>query len=137
MSFYRNQKKKSQTNNNRTEDFGITRKVSLLLEYTLHQSSKKNIKLYRNTVYQQLIKVNVEISKAITYANCSKDYINERIKYQNRVIANCDVMNMLINSIYSIHIIDSHTCETWSKLVSDVKYMTIAWLKTTKAERNN
>ena len=138
MGYYRHQKKteeQKRIDNQPKEDFAILAKAKSLLKYTLHQSSKKDIKAFRNTVFQEIIKCNVDIIRAVIYANSQKDNTQERLKYQNITIQNCEIMLTLIEALLDISIISNHTCEVWSKMCMDIKYMTMAWRKRTAKDK--
>ena len=73
----------------------------------------------------------IKIIRSIVHANLQKDEISERIKYQSLTIENCEVMLTLIEALLDIAVISNHTCEVWSKMCMDIKYMTMAWRKRT------
>ena len=51
----------------------------------------------------------------------------ERNSLQTKAITNCDELLFYIELCLELNIIASNSAEYWSKLVSDIKYMTIAW----------
>ena len=50
-----------------------------------------------------------------------------RFELQTRAITNCDQLIFYIEMCLELNIIASNSAEYWSKLVSDIKFMTIAW----------
>ena len=46
---------------------------------------------------------------------------------QTGVISNCDKILALIEYSFRKNMISGSTCESWTALVRDIKYMTIAW----------
>lgn len=51
----------------------------------------------------------------------------ERINLQTKAITNCDELLFYIELCLELNIIASNSAEYWSKLVSDIKFMAIAW----------
>ena len=51
----------------------------------------------------------------------------ERTNLQTKAIMNCDELLFYIELCLELNIIASNSAEYWSKLVSDIKFMTIAW----------
>lgn len=53
--------------------------------------------------------------------------INERYKLQSKAINSCDKLLFYIRMCVEVEIISINSAEFWSKLVSDIKNMTISW----------
>jgi len=53
--------------------------------------------------------------------------IKLRNELQTKAILNCDKLLFYIEMCLQLNIIDSKRAEYWSKLVSDIKFMTIKW----------
>ena len=69
------------------------------------------------TIYELLLEANR------TPINCK----SARNELQTKAIMNCDELLFYIEMCLELNIIASNSAEYWSKLVSDIKYMTIAW----------
>lgn len=55
------------------------------------------------------------------------DYKRERLELQTSAITYCDELLFYIELSYKLNIINDKSMEYWSKMVSDIKHMTIAW----------
>jgi len=75
----------------------------------------------------------LSIHASILDANALKSDLPQekaaKLRHQTDVISSCNKLLSLIR--YSLHaqLISSSTCEKWTGLVHDVKYMTLAWRK--------
>jgi len=56
-----------------------------------------------------------------------RDYKRHRLELQTRAVTYCDQLLFYIELSKKLDIINSKSMEYWSKMVSDIKYMTIAW----------
>lgn len=56
-----------------------------------------------------------------------KDYKRERLELQTKAITYCDELLFYIELSYELNIINSGSMEAWSKMVTDIKHMAIAW----------
>ena len=52
---------------------------------------------------------------------------DKRYDLQTHVIADCDKILTLVEYSYCKHMISGKTCEIWSGLIKDIKYMTLSW----------
>lgn len=71
----------------------------------------------------------LNIYEALMEANRTdlKVYKRERLEMQTRAITYCDEVIFYIELSYKLNIINDKSMEYWSKMVSDIKHMTIAW----------
>ena len=71
----------------------------------------------------------LNIYEALMEANRTdlKVYKRERSEMQTRAITYCDELIFYIELSYKLNIINDKSMEYWSKMVSDIKHMTIAW----------
>ena len=56
-----------------------------------------------------------------------KLYRRERSELQTKAITHCDELLFYIELSMKLNIINMQGIEYWSKMVSDIKHMTIAW----------
>lgn len=59
-------------------------------------------------------------------SSCDK---RERLELQTKAITYCDEMLFYIELSMKLNIINTKSMEYWSKMVKDIKHMTIAWRK--------
>ena len=58
-----------------------------------------------------------------------REYKRERLELQTKAITYCDEMLFYIELSMKLNIINTKSMEYWSKMVKDIKHMTIAWRK--------
>ena len=51
----------------------------------------------------------------------------ERIALQTKTISTCNKLSTLAELSMKLDLVGMNTIEHWQKLISDVKYMTVAW----------
>ena len=56
-----------------------------------------------------------------------KMYARERSELQTKAITHCDELLFYIELSHKLNIINVNSMEYWSKMVSDIKHMSIAW----------
>ena len=111
------------------QKFNILIKAKELLQYTIAMTAKKNMKAYRYTVCDYMIRTAMDIVKQIAYANSIRKGDEERLKLQSRAIVSCDVFNIYVETLHSVNAVSAHTMGVWGKKCTDVKYMLMAWRK--------
>lgn len=86
-------------------------------------------KKYRHSVVDRMQIKSMDIYEALMEANRTdiKDYKRERLELQTKAITYCDELLFYIEMSHELGIIGMDSVEYWSKLVKDVKHMTIAW----------
>lgn len=114
----------------------IILKAKELNKHTIQLTSncKRFPKKYRFTLCDRMQRKSMDIYELIMEANRTNVSFNKnhRNKLQTDVILNCDELLYYIELCLDLEIIAGHSAEYWSKLVSDVKYMTLAWRKKDK-----
>lgn len=106
-------------------------KAKDLAEHTLRLTSNCNRypKKYRFSLVDKMQIKSLDIYEALTEANRTDltDYKRGRLKLQTKAITYCDELLFYIELSYKLNIINDKSMEYWSKMVSDIKHMTIAW----------
>ena len=106
-------------------------KAKELAKHTLILTSNANRypKKYRFSIVDKMQNKCLDIYEALYEANRTdiKDFKRERLESQTRAITYCDELLFYIELSYELHIINSGSMEHWSKMVCDIKHMTIAW----------
>ena len=71
----------------------------------------------------------LDIYESLMEANRTdiKIYKRERNELQTNAITYCDELIFYIELSFKLNIINEKSMEYWSKMVSDIKHMTIAW----------
>ena len=107
-----------------------------LAKHTLILTSNCNRypKKWRFSLVDKMQNKALEIYEYLHEANRTdlKDYARERFELQTKAITMCDQLLYYIEMSYQLNIINIKSTEYWSKMVSDVKHMAIAWRSTDK-----
>ncbi len=106
-------------------------KAKDLAEHTLRITSNCNRypKKYRFSLVDKMQIKSLNIYEALMEANRTdiKDYKRERSELQTRAVTYCDELLFYIELSQKLNIINDKSMEYWSKMVSDIKHMAIAW----------
>lgn len=112
-------------------DLKVILKVKDLAEHTLRITSNCNRypKKYRFSLVDKMQIKAMDIYEALMEANRTdiRDYKRERSELQTRAITYCDELLFYIELSYKLNIINMPSMEYWSKMVTDIKHMSIAW----------
>lgn len=106
-------------------------KAKELAEHTLRITSNCNKypKKYRFSLVDKMQNKSLEIYEYLFEANRTdlKMFKRERSELQTKAITHCDELLFYIELSSKLNIISTKSMEYWSKMVSDVKHMSIAW----------
>lgn len=106
-------------------------KAKELAKHTLILTSNCNRypKKWRFSLVDKMQNKALEIYEYLHEANRTdlKDYARERFELQTKAITMCDQLLYYIELSYELNIINVKSTEYWSKMVTDVKRMAIAW----------
>lgn len=106
-------------------------KAKDLAEHTLRVTSNCNRypKKYRFSLVDKMQIKSLNIYESLMEANRTDltDYKRERLELQTSAITYCDELLFYIELSYKLNIINDKSMEYWSKMVSDIKHMSIAW----------
>lgn len=106
-------------------------KAKELSEHTLRITSNCNKypKKYRFSLVDKMQNKSLEIYEYLFEANRTdlKSCKSERSELQTKAITHCDELLFYIELSNKLNIISAKSMEYWSKMVSDVKHMSIAW----------
>ena len=112
------------------DDLKVIVKAKELAVHTVRLTSNCNKfpKKYRFTLCDKMQNKSLAIYELLMEANRTilTNKI-ERIGLQTKAITNCDELLFYIELCLELNIIAPNSAEYWSKLVSDIKFMTIAW----------
>ena len=106
-------------------------KAKELAEHTLRVTSNCNTypKKYRFSLVDKMQNKSLEIYEYLHEANRTELKLlgRERSEMQTKAILNCEILLFYIELSYKLNIINDRRMEYWSKMVSDIKHMAIAW----------
>ena len=106
-------------------------KAKDLAEHTLRVTANCNRypKKYRFSLVDKMQNKALEIYEYLYEANRTdlKNFKKERSELQTKAITHCDELIFYIELSMKLEIISVKSMEYWSKMVSDIKHMAIAW----------
>ena len=106
-------------------------KAKELAKHTLKLTSNCNRypKKYRFSLVDKMQIKSLNIYESLMEANRTdlKDYARDRSELQTKAITYCDELLFYIELSHELDIINVGSMEHWSKRVTDIKHMTIAW----------
>ena len=113
-------------------NFEIATKAIALMEYTYTITS--NREKYPVKYIQLMKRIQnkcMDIYECLIEANRlnADECFRERRLLQSKAITYCDELSCYAELSMNMHRISSRTLNHWQKLITDVKYMTIAWRK--------
>lgn len=113
------------------EELRVILKVKELAKHTLIITSNCNRypKKYRFSLVDKMQNKALEIYEHLYEANRTdlRLYPKERSELQAKAITKCDELLFYIELSMELNIINNKSTEYWSKMVSDIKHMAIAW----------
>ena len=112
------------------DDLKVIVKAKELAVHTIRITSNcgKFPKKYRFTLCDRMQNKAMDIYELLLEAN--RTFLSNKVarfELQSKAITSCDKLLFYIEMCLELSIIASNSAEYWSKLVSDIKYMTIAW----------
>lgn len=114
-----------------SKDLQVITKAMQLAEHTFRLTSNPNRypKKYRFSLVDRMNLKAMNIYESLMEANRTdiKEYKRYRLELQTRAITYCDQLLFYIELSKKLDVINTKSMEYWSKMVSDIKYMTIAW----------
>ena len=106
-------------------------KAKELAFHTIKITSNANRypKKYRYSLVPKMQTKSLEIYELLLEANRISNIKNkfDRCETITKAITYCDEMLFYIELSMNLEILNSKSAEHWSKMVSDIKYMAIAW----------
>ena len=116
------------------KDLLVIKKSMDLVEHTIRLTSNPNRypKKYRFSLVDKMANKSMNIYECLLEANrtslqCMK---RERLELITKAILFCDELLFYIELSSKLNIISQKSMEYWSKMVKDVKYMSIKWRTT-------
>ena len=125
--------------NKPTTEFGVILKVKDMVKHTfsLTNSTNRFPKKWRFTLVNRMQDKAMQIYECVVEANeldlRDAQEKRERQRLQARALTWCKELLFFIELSHELGFISASSCEYWSKLVLEVKYMVAAWRKREKA----
>lgn len=97
--------------------------------FKLTSNSNRYPKKYRHSLVDRIQLKSLDIYDTLLEANRINNVTRkaERCEMITKAILYCDQMLFYIEMSMNIGLLEAHSAEYWSKLVSDVKHMSLAW----------
>ena len=113
------------------DDLKVIIKAKELVVHTLRITSNANRypKKFRFSLVDRMQIKAMNIYESLLEANRTdnRNYKRERLELQTKAITYCDELLTYIEVSKELNIINEDSMNYWSKMVSDIKHMTIAW----------
>lgn len=106
--------------------------------YKLTSNANRYPKKYRHSLVDKIQIKCLDIYETLMEANRihNATHINSRCETITRAITYCDELLFFIELSINLEILNGGSAAYWSKMVSDVKFMSIKW-RTTERDRKN
>lgn len=97
--------------------------------YTLTSNINRYPKKFRHSLVDRMQIVSMDIYELLLEANRINNQTEKRIRCETitKAIMNCDKLLSYIELSMELNLLNPNSAAYWSKMVSDVKYMAIAW----------
>ena len=124
--------------NKQSNELAVFAKCRDLITYTLNitNNTKRFPKKVRFTITNRIQDQVIDLYESLLVANeiypRNESERYEREKMQRKALTQCKVLLFLIDLSFQRKFINERSCEYWTKLVLNVKYMTAKWMKVDK-----
>ena len=110
----------------------VFKKAEDLIDYTftMTDNTKRFPKKYRFTFVNRMQEMVLDIYKKISKTN--EIPVSKRREIQIDILSDLNVLLALIKLSLKRELINEKQTEIWTKKVLDVKYLTAAWMKSTR-----
>ena len=97
--------------------------------YVLTSNANRYPKKFRHSLVDRIQLVSMDIYEFLLEANRINNKTEKQIRCEviTKAIMNCDKLLTYIELSMELNILSSNSAAYWSKMVSDIKYMAIAW----------
>lgn len=104
--------------------------------FKLTSNANRYPKKYRHSLVDKIQIKSIEIYEALMEANRTHNFTdkNARCELITKAIVYCDELLFFIELSMNLEILSGNSAEYWSKMVSDVKFMAIAWRKSERQQ---
>ena len=97
--------------------------------YILTSNANRYPKKFRHSLVDRMQIVSMDIYELLLEANRINNKTEKRVRCETitKAIMNCDKLLTYIERSMGLNLLNPNSVAYWSKMVSDVKYMAIAW----------
>lgn len=97
--------------------------------FKLTSNCNRYPKKYRHSLVDKIQVKSIDIFETLLEANRINNTIDKRVRCETitKAITYCDELLFLIELSMELGLLVDNSAAYWSKMVSDVKYMSIAW----------
>lgn len=102
--------------------------------FKLTSNCNRYPKKYRHSLVDKIQIKSIEIYENLHEANRINNKTDKRARCETitKAITYCEELNFLIELSMELNVLNGDSAKYWSKMVSDVKFMSIAWRKSEK-----
>ena len=106
--------------------------------FRLTSNANRYPKKYRHSLVDKIQIKSLEIYEALMEANHIHNATDKRERCETitRAITYCDELLFFIELSMNLEILNGGSAEYWSKMVTDIKFMSIAWRKAEREQKN-
>ena len=104
--------------------------------YTLTSNINRYPKKYRHSLVDRMQIISMDIYENLLDANRISNITDKRFRCETitKSIAGCDKLLTYIELSMELNLLNSASADYWSRMVSDVKHMAIAWRTSEKKQ---
>ena len=97
--------------------------------YTLTSNINRYPKKYRHSLVDRMQIISMDIFEYLLEANRISNLTDKRFRCETitKAITDCDKLLTYIELSMALNLLNPQSADYWSKMVSDVKHMAIAW----------
>lgn len=97
--------------------------------YVLTSNANRYPKKFRHSLVDRMQIVSMDIYELLLEANRINNQTEKRVRCETitKAIMNCDKLLTYIELSMELNLLNHNSAAYWSKMVSDVKFMAIAW----------
>ncbi len=97
--------------------------------YILTSNANRYPKKFRHSLVDRMQIISMKVYELLLEANRINNQTEKRIRCETitKAIMNCDKLLTYIELSMELNVLNPNSAAYWSKMVSDVKYMAIAW----------
>ena len=106
--------------------------------FKLTSNANRYPKKYRHSLVDKIQIKSLEIFETLTEANRINNKTDKRARCEaiTKAITYCDELLFFIELSMNLEILNGGSAAYWSKIVSDVKFMSIAWRKAEREQKS-
>ena len=112
----------------------VKAKEMVVHSFKLTSNCNRYPKKYRHSLVDKIQIKSLEIYENLHEANRINNKTDKRARCETitKAITYCEELNFFIELSMGLNILSAGSAQYWSKMVSDVKFMAIAWRKSEK-----